>query len=130
MPGTHRAGGDTSGHTVFRREGLVVDAVDAERAFLHHAFGDVELSGAIRAGPGAELAADALVLIDQHDAVRRALERGTGRADGDARRCLAMETRAREVHGATGGTLSRLEGVDTVEPDAVGLGAIGVEIGE
>ena len=52
-----------------RARGLVVDAVDAERAFLHDACIVVELARAIGAGPGAQLAADAEILVDEDDAV-------------------------------------------------------------
>src|SRR5690606_18406804 len=76
---------------------LVVDAVDAERAFLHHALDRAVFAGAVGAGPGAELAADALVLVDQHDAVLGALVAGAGRADGDAGRGVAVQAGAREV---------------------------------
>jgi hypothetical protein len=46
-------------------EVLVVDAVDAERALLHHAFDFAVLARAVRAGPRTQLAADALVLVDE-----------------------------------------------------------------
>src|SRR5690606_30396178 len=76
---------------------LVVDAVDAERAFLHHALDLAVLARAVGAGPRAQLAADAFVLVDQHDAVLGALVAGAGRAHGDAGRRLAVQARAREV---------------------------------
>src|SRR5690242_4095856 len=121
MPRADRTGGDAGRHPVALVEGLVVDAVDAEGAFLHHPLGLIELARAIGAGPGAELAADAFVFVDQHDPVRRALERSAGRADGDAGRRLAMHAGLGEMHRATGRALARLEGVDAVEPDAVRL---------
>src|SRR3546814_10018928 len=53
------AGGDAGRHAIDLLQVLVVDAVEAERAFLHHADVFVELARAVGAGPGAELAADA-----------------------------------------------------------------------
>src|SRR5215475_9965848 len=100
MPSRGRTGGDAGRHAVFRCEGLVVDAVDAQRTLLHDAGIVVELARAVGAGPRAELAADTEVLVDQHDAVLGALERGAGRADGDAGGLRAVQARAREVHGA------------------------------
>src|SRR3546814_8385723 len=46
---------------------------------------------AVGAGPGAQLAADAGVGVDQHDAVLGALVGGPGRADGDAGRVVAVQ---------------------------------------
>ncbi len=79
MPGRGRAGGDASRNAVDLVEGLVVDAVDAQRAFLHDAGIVVELAGAVGAGPGAELAADAEILVDEDDAVLGPLVGGAGR---------------------------------------------------
>src|ERR1041384_8778236 len=84
---------------VLRREALVVDAVDAQRALLHGAVVVVVFARAIRTGPGAELAADAGVGIDQHDAIGGALVGRAGRTDRDAGRRLAMQAGAREMHG-------------------------------
>ena len=77
---------------------LVVDAVHAQGALLHHAARVAVLARAVGAGPGTQLAADALVLVDQHDAVLGALVAGAGRAHGDAVRRLAVQAGAREVH--------------------------------
>jgi hypothetical protein len=41
-----------------------------------------------------------------------------------------MQARAWEMHGAAVLALADLKTVDAVEPDAVGLGAVGVEIGQ
>ena len=62
-----------AGWRSLRRQQLVVDAVDAQRALLHHLFLLVHFARAVGAGPGAVLAADALVVVDQHDAVLGAL---------------------------------------------------------
>src|SRR5690606_31152653 len=74
-------------------EVLVVDAVHAERALLHDALDLAVLARAVRAGPRAQLAADALVLVHQHDAVLGALVAGAGRAHGHAGRRLAVQAR-------------------------------------
>ena len=100
MPRLDRARHDAGRLAVLLGEMVVVDAVDAQRAFLHHAGIVVELARAIGAGPGAQLAADADRLVDQHDAVLGALVGGAGRADGDAGRLLAMQAGFREMHGA------------------------------
>ena len=114
-------------------EVLVVDAVDAQRALLHHAFDLAVLARAVRAGPRTQLAADALVLVDQHDAVVRALVARAGRAHGDARRRFAMQARAREVQRhrrlrgrfVRRGHLFELVAVHAVEPHARRILAVG-----
>src|SRR3546814_7587187 len=74
-------------------------SVDAERALLHRAAVAVELPRAVGAGPGAELAADAEVFVDEDDAVLRPLVGGAGRADGGAGRFLAVQAGFRAVDG-------------------------------
>jgi hypothetical protein len=81
---TGRAGEHAGRLALALRQGLVGDAVDAQGALLHHLLLLVELANAVGAGPGAVLAADALVVVDQHDAVVLALVRGAGRADRHA----------------------------------------------
>ena len=65
------------------------DALLAERALLHDALLLVEVAHAVGAGHGAELAADALRLVDLHGAVGGHV-RGLGRADGHAGRVRAV----------------------------------------
>src|SRR5690606_21922506 len=76
---------------------VVVDAVHAQRAFLHHAFDFGVLARAVGAGPRTQLAADALVLVDQHDAVLGALVAGAGRAHRHAGRGFAVQAGTREM---------------------------------
>src|SRR5690606_17612958 len=124
---------------------LVVDAIDAQRALLHHAALFADLARAIRARPRAELAADALVLVDQHDAVLGALVARPGRAHRHAVRRLAMQARAREVHGQRLRAAPRLcfsnsrfpipdslhlIRMHAVEPDAAWLGAVRIGVGQ
>src|SRR5690606_32008398 len=104
------------------------DAVNAERALLHHARIVVELPRAIGAGPGAELAADTEIGIHQHDAVALALVGGAGRADGDAGRLFAVQAGAWEVHGAAIGAFAGLVTVHAVEPHAARRRAIGIVV--
>src|SRR6185437_8119857 len=85
---------------------------------------------AIGARPGAQLAADAEIFVDQHDAVLGALEAGAGRAHGDTGRVVAMETGFGEIDGAPLRAMADLEGVDAVEPDAVRLGIVRGQVGE
>src|SRR6056297_657276 len=94
---TRWAGPHAGGNTVDLGDLLVVDAVHAEGAFLHDALGRVHLAGTVRAGPGAEPAADAGALVDEHDAVLRALVARTCRANCDAGGVVAVEARFREV---------------------------------
>ncbi len=128
MARARRARADAGGNAILRRKGLVVDAVDAQRAFLHHAIVVVVLARAIGTGPGAQLAADAGVGIDQHDAVLGALVGGAGRADGDAGGRLAVQARAREMHGLARRAVAHLEAMHAIEPGAVRIGAVGVLI--
>ena len=59
---------------------LVIDPVNAEGAFLHDPFGLIKFARAIGAGPGAKAAPDAVLFIDQHDAIFDTLVAGAGRA--------------------------------------------------
>src|SRR5204863_8211442 len=88
------------------------------------------LARAVGARPGAQLAADAGVGIDQHDAVLRALEGGAGGADGEAGGLLARQARAREVHRAARRALANFVAVHAIEPGAMGIGAVTVLVGE
>src|SRR4029077_13972068 len=85
---------------------------------------------AIRAGPGAQLAADADRLVDQHNPVLGALVGGPGRAHGNASRLLEMQARFGEIDRSRTLAVAFLEGVDAVEPDAPGARTIRVEIGQ
>ena len=53
-----------------------------------------------------------------------------GRADGDAGRRLAMQARAREMHGAALRAVADLVGMHAVEPGAVRIAAVGVLVGQ
>ena len=126
-----RAGRNAGRRPAARVQVLVVDLVDAERALLHHPGVGVVFPRAVGAGPGAELAADAGVGVDQHDAVLRPLVGGAGRADGDAGRVLAVQAGLGEVHRAAVALVAHhLEGVDAVEPHAAGIGAVRVAVGQ
>src|SRR5690606_4703813 len=115
-------------------EVFVVDPVHAQRAFLHHAFDRRILARAVRAGPAAQLAADALVLVDQHDAVLGALVAGAGGADRHAGRGLAVQARAREVQGLRGlrgrGVRFQLVAVHAIEPHARRVLTVGLFVGQ
>src|SRR5690606_39182547 len=67
MPRPGRAGLHAGRLAVGFVQLVVVDAVHAQRAFLHHALDLAVFAGAVRAGPRTQLAADAFVLVDQHD---------------------------------------------------------------
>src|SRR5439155_20895577 len=128
MPRGGRAPGDVSRNPARLRQILIVDAVDAQRAFLHHAAVLVELARTVRAGPGAQFAADAERGVDQHDSVLGALVGGTGRTHGYALRLFAMKAVLREIDGAAVLALADLERVHAVEPHAPGLRAVGIEL--
>ena len=69
MAGICRAGAHTCRLPVFFGKIVIIDAVNTERAFLHHTLGRIQFPRAIRAGPGAQPAPDAPLLIDQHNTV-------------------------------------------------------------
>ena len=108
----------------------VVDAVDAQRALRHHLALLIQLAHAVRARPGAVLAADALVVIDQHDAVLGPLVAGAGRAHRHARRILAVQARFREMDRLRVRKLAHLEGLHAVEERAGRIVVVRVEVGE
>ena len=56
-------------NAVFFGQVFVVDAVNAQGAFLHHTSGLVEFACAIRTSPSTQATADAVVFIDQNDAI-------------------------------------------------------------
>ena len=118
QPRAGRAGLDAGGLAVVRRQLLVVDAVDAQRALGHHLALLVELARAVGAGPRAVLAADALVVVDQHDAVFLALVARAGRAHRHARRVLAVQAALREVDRLGAGEAAGLVGLHAVEEGA------------
>src|SRR3546814_7191368 len=84
VAGTGRTGRHAGRHPVDLLQILVVDAVDAQRALLHHAVGMVVFPRSVGAGSGAQLAADAAVGVDEDDAVLLALVAAPGRTIGRA----------------------------------------------
>ena len=130
MARARRAGLHAGGDAVFGLQVVVVNAVDAERAFLHHAVAVVIFARAIGAGPGTEFAADAGFGIDQHDAVFGALVGCAGGADGDAGRRFAMEAGARKMHdaGIVPALFLHFIAMDAVQPHAGGIGAIRIAV--
>src|SRR5207344_1630971 len=121
-----RAGLHAGGLAVLLRQLLVVDAVDAEGALGHHLARFVDLARAVRAGPCAVLAADALVVVDQDDAVLGALVARPGRAHRHARRLLAVQAALREVDRVGAGEDAGLVGLHAVEEGAGRVRAVGV----
>ena len=117
-------------HAILFGQIEVVDPVDAERALLHHAPIGIQLARPVRAGPGAQAAADAQILVDQDDAVLGALVRCARRAHGDAGGVLAVQAGLREVHGVAVRSLAHLIAVHPVQPGAARLGAVRVLIGQ
>src|SRR5207249_708766 len=73
---------------------------------------------------------DADRLVDQNDPVLGALVRRAGWAHGDASRFFAVQTGFWEIDRPRRGSVTLLEGMDTVEPHAPGALAIGIEIGK
>ena len=106
----------------------VGDAVHAQRALGHHLALFVELAGTVGAGPAAEFAADALVVIDQHTAVFGALVAGAGGAHRHTGRVFAVQAALGKVHGLGVGVFTYLKGLHPVEKGAVGVGCVGVEV--
>src|SRR5262245_40518191 len=128
MAGNDRADHDAGRLPVLRHKALVINSVDAQRAFLHDPAVFVEFARTVWTSPGAQLATDADRLVDQYDAVFGALIGGAGWADRDASRLLAMQTRFGEMDRARTRALALLKGVDAVEPYAPRAVAIGAEI--
>src|SRR5690242_17154903 len=128
MASVHRADHDAGWLTILGRQVLVVNPVDAQGAFLHHAFVGIELARAIRARPGAELAAYADCFIDQYNAVLSALVGGAGRAHRYAGGFLAVQTGFREVNGSRALALALLKRMNAVEPHPPSVIAIGAEV--
>src|SRR5579872_5538951 len=130
MACARRTGGDAGGLPLGGRQILIVDSIDAERALAHHAGCLVELPRAIRTGPGAELATDADVGIDEYDAVLRALVGRSCRADRHAQGIFAMHAGAGEVHRPGAPRALRLVRVDAIEPNTVRIRAVPVVVGQ
>ena len=89
----------------------------------------VELARAVRARPCAQVAAHALVLVDEHDAVG-ALVRCAGRADADAVGIGAMHARQRKIDRLRRRIVADLVVAHAVEPHARRLGAKRLVVGE
>src|SRR5262249_50869382 len=130
MSGVYRTDHHAGGLAVLGRQILIVDPVNAQRAFFHDPLVGVELAGAVGAGPGAQLAADADGFVHQHDAVLGALIGCPGWAHGDASRLLAMQTGFREVNCARALSFPFLKRMNSVEPNAPGTIAVRMEVGE
>ena len=81
---------------------------------------------AVGTGPRAILAADALVGVDQHDAVFGALVGRARRAHGHAGGVLAVQAGFREMHVRAHRVLADLEGLHPVEERTGRLGAVGI----
>ena len=111
---------------------FVVDPIHAECAFLHDTFGLIEFPRAVRAGPCAETAADAVAFVDKDDAIFDALIAGAGRTDRDARRVCAMQAGLREVEQLCRTAIFRLNlvGMDPVQEAANRVRAISVRIAQ
>jgi hypothetical protein len=69
QPGIGWAGIDAGRTALGLGNGFVVDAVNAQGAFGHHAAIFVVLACAVGAGPGAVFAADAFIAVNENDAV-------------------------------------------------------------
>ena len=101
---------DARGLAVVFGQPLVVDAIDAKRALSSRARALIELARAVRARPRAVVAADALVVVDEHDAVaalvaragrdtrgRRRLPRNAGTTSGSGSSSCPESARPRSV---------------------------------
>src|SRR3546814_21013245 len=84
VPGAGRAGLHAGRLALALVQVLVVDPVHAKRAFLHHALDRRAFAPPVRAGPRAQLAADAIVLVPQPASVLGSLVAGPGGDHGPA----------------------------------------------
>lgn len=123
MSRTSRAGRHACRDAGFLGEVLIVDSVDAKRAFLHYPFGLIKFTRAIRARPGAEFAADASVPVDKNDSVFFAFVGRAGWANRHARCVFTMKARFWEMDraGNTGFLIDGFERMNPVEPDTFGM---------
>ena len=90
MPCSCGAGPNTGRDAIFFGEIVVVNSINAERAFLHHPRRCIHLARAIGARPSTYSAADAIILIDKDNAILGPLETRPRRADRYARGIVAM----------------------------------------
>ena len=93
-----RASPHTSRFTVFLGQVFIVNPVDAQRAFFHHAGYGVQFPSAIRTSPGTQPATDAIGLVDQNNPVLDPLETRARWTNRDTRRVFAMQTGFRKMH--------------------------------
>ena len=100
------------------RQGFVINPIHTQGAFLHHLLLLIQFACTVRAGPGAVLAADALVVINQHNAILLALVTGASGADRDTRCVFTVQTTLGEVQGLGVGELTDLKGLHPVEEGA------------
>src|SRR6185312_8111523 len=96
-------------------ESLIVDSVDAQRALPHHADIVVEFAGAVGAGPGAQLATDAKIGIDQDDAILGALLGCAGGPDSYAGGSRERQARPRKRNGQPPRALADLKTMYRIE---------------
>ena len=109
-------------------KGFIIDAVNAQRAFGHHLTVLIKLPDAVRTGPGAVLAANALVIVNQHNAIFLTLVRRSGRTHRDTGWILAMQTGLWKMYGLSAGINTGFISLYTVEEGPRWIGIIGVLI--
>src|SRR5208282_1564761 len=129
QPRPRRAGEHACRLPVLRCPHLVVDAIDAERALFHRPRYRIELARAVRARPCAQVAAHALVLVDEHDAVGAPVRRPGG-TYGDAVGVGAVHAGQRKIDRLGVRIVADLVVAHAVEPYAGGLGAEWLIVGK
>ena len=109
---------------------MIVNTINTEGAFRHDLPRFIELSSAVGAGPGTVFAADALVIVDQHDSILFAFITGARWADRHTRGVLAVQAGFRKVNGLGIGEGARLIGLNTIKKCSSGISPVWILIGK
>ena len=128
MPRAGRADTDAGRYAFLLGNVLVVNAVDAQRAFFHHAIVVIELTSAIRARPGTQLATDTGLCIDQDDAILLTFVRSASGTNSHTIGLIAMQAGTREMHSAARITVCHLISVHTIEPHTMWITAVSIQV--
>ena len=109
-------------------QAFIVEPIDAQGTFFHHLLLFVDFARAVGAGPGAILATDALVVVDQHDAILGPLVTRARGAHRNTGRIFAMQAGFREMHRLRVREFTHFEGLHAIEKSSGGVGAVRVAV--
>ena len=113
-----------------RRQVRVINFIDTQGTLFHDTFIGVVFPGAVRTGPGTQLATDARIRVHQDDTVFFPFIRGAGRADRHAGGIVTVQAGLWKINRFRFSQLVRcFKAVDPVEPDAGWFNAVRIRIG-